>query len=93
MKKRLRWIALISVAVCPSVFGGIPGVTGVSTAAAFILNVEGDQIEISRDDFGVPLVTAETDRGLFVGFGYAVAEDRLWQLEANRRAARGADPV
>ena len=89
MKKRLLWIALISVAVTTSVFGGFPIVTGVNTASAFILNEDGDEVEIFRDDFGVPHIFADTDRGLFVGFGYAVAEDRLWQLEANRRAARG----
>ncbi|MCP4339825.1 MAG: penicillin acylase family protein [Desulfobulbaceae bacterium] len=89
MKKRLIWIAIIFLAVTTSVFSGIPIVAGGNSAFAFILDVEGDQVEIFRDDFGVPHISAETDRGLFVGFGYSVAEDRLWQLEANRRAARG----
>ncbi len=89
MKKCFLWIALISVAATPSAFGGFPGVPAVNKASAFILNVDGDQVQIFRDDFGVPYISAETDHGLFAGFGYAVAEDRLWQLEANRRAARG----
>jgi penicillin amidase len=53
------------------------------------LNVDGDQVRIYRDEFGVPHVFAETNRGLFQGFGYAVAEDRLWQLELFRRASLG----
>ena len=89
MKKSLALIALISLVVVTSVLGGFPIAKGVDTAAAFNLVVDGDEVKIIRDDFGVPLITAETDRGLFVGFGYAVAEDRLWQLEANRRAALG----
>ena len=31
----------------------------------------------------------ETNPGLFEAYGFTVAEDRLWQLELNRRVARG----
>jgi penicillin amidase len=51
--------------------------------------VAGEPVKIVRDDFGVPHIFAETDRGLFEAYGYVVAQDRLWQLELNRRAARG----
>ena len=54
-----------------------------------VLNVAGEPVKIVRDDFGVPHIFAETDRGLFEAYGYVVAQDRLWQLELNRRAARG----
>lgn len=53
------------------------------------LTVDKERVRIFRDAFGVPHVFASSDRGLFTGFGYVVAEDRLWQLELNRRAARG----
>jgi penicillin amidase len=53
------------------------------------LNVNGEAVKIYRDDFGIPHIFAETNRGLFEAYGYAVAQDRLWQLELNRRAARG----
>ena len=53
------------------------------------LNVNGETVKIYRDDFGTPHIFAETNRGLFEAYGYAVAQDRLWQLELNRRAARG----
>jgi PKD repeat protein len=45
--------------------------------------------EIVRDDYGIPTITAATDEELFELWGYAVAEDRLWQLEGSRRWARG----
>ena len=53
------------------------------------VDVDGEQVRIYRDDFGRPHIFARTNRGLFTAYGYAVAEDRLWQLELNRRAARG----
>ena len=43
---------------------------------------------IQRDAYGVPLVTAATEQEAFYHFGRAVAEDRLWQMEMSRRAAR-----
>jgi penicillin amidase len=60
------------------------------TAGTFTnLDVAGEAVRIYRDDFAVPHILAETNRGLFVAYGYTVAEDRLWQLEINRRSARG----
>src|SRR5688572_4553142 len=53
------------------------------------LNVNGETVKIYRDDFGIPHVFADTNRGLFEAYGYTVAQDRLWQLQLNRRAARG----
>src|SRR5688500_7344354 len=53
------------------------------------LDVNGELVRIYRDDFGTPHIFAETNRGLFEAYGYTVAQDRLWQLELNRRAARG----
>lgn len=46
-------------------------------------------IRIERDERGIPHVHAENDRDVFFGFGYAVAQDRLFQLDWLRRKARG----
>lgn len=65
-------------------------ITATATNTGFTtLNVNGEAVKIYRDDFGTPHIFAETNKGLFEGYGYAVAQDRLWQLELNRRAARG----
>ncbi|HQU42919.1 MAG TPA: penicillin acylase family protein, partial [Pirellulales bacterium] len=45
--------------------------------------------EIFRDRWGIPHVLAETDEALFFGFGYAMAQDRLFQLDYLRRRAYG----
>ena len=44
---------------------------------------------ITRDAYGVPNVRAGNDRDLWLGVGYAVAQDRLVQLELYRRATQG----
>ena len=46
-------------------------------------------VEIRRDQWGIPHVTAANDRDLFFAFGYATAQDRLFQLDFLRRKARG----
>src|SRR6266545_672407 len=48
-----------------------------------------DPVRIARDPHGMPHVSADTDRDLFFGFGFAVAQDRLFQLEHIRRKASG----
>ena len=53
------------------------------------ITVGGDTVTIVRDAYGVPRVFAETLHGLFAGNGYAVAEDRAWQMEKYRLDATG----
>lgn len=48
-----------------------------------------DPVEIHRDTDGVPHVRAATVAGAFRGQGYAAAQDRLWQMEMDRRRATG----
>ena len=44
---------------------------------------------ITTDRFGIPHLRAETRSDLYLLWGFVTARDRLWQLEHNRRAARG----
>ena len=48
-----------------------------------------DGVEIVRDEWGIPTVFASNDIDLFFGYGYAMAQDRLWQLDYYRRRAMG----
>lgn len=48
-----------------------------------------DGIEIVRDVDGVAHVRAPDPEGAFFGQGYAAAQDRLWQMEYDRRRACG----
>jgi penicillin G amidase len=46
-------------------------------------------VTIVRDRYGVPAVTGETLQDMWWGAGYAIAQDRLFQIEIFRRAATG----
>lgn len=46
-------------------------------------------VSIRRDAFGVPSVTGDTELNAWWGAGYAIAQDRMFQLEAFRHATQG----
>jgi penicillin amidase len=46
-------------------------------------------VEIIRDRAGVPHVYAQTTPDLYFGLGFAMAQDRLWQMDRLRRRALG----
>jgi penicillin G amidase len=46
-------------------------------------------VTIRRDDFGVPAITATNETDLWWGVGYAVAQDRLGEMELFRRRTAG----
>ena len=62
----------------------VPSMEGTRTVSG----VSG-RVDIVRDDWGVPHLLADSDDDLFYGYGYATAQDRLWQLDYYRRKARG----
>ncbi len=48
-----------------------------------------EPVEIIFDRFGVPHIYAENEDDLFFAQGYVHAQDRLWQMELNRRTGSG----
>ncbi|MGA4607262.1 penicillin acylase family protein [Pseudoalteromonas maricaloris] len=46
-------------------------------------------VSISRDQLGIVHIKGETDQDVFFALGYAHAQDRLWQLEFQRRIVQG----
>ena len=63
--------------------GRVPEQSGSRQAAI------GADVSIERDRWGIPRISADTDEDLFFGFGYAMAQDRLFQLDYLRRKAAG----
>lgn len=47
-------------------------------------------VRIIRDIYGIPHIYAENTHDLFFSQGYVTAQDRLWQMDLSRRAARGS---
>ncbi len=48
-----------------------------------------DEVEIIRDEGGVPHIFAETAHDLFFAQGFVHAQDRLWQMDFQRRLVAG----
>jgi penicillin G amidase len=47
------------------------------------------EVEIVRDRQGIPHIFATTDHDAFFALGFVHAQDRLWQMEMNRRIGAG----
>ena len=84
-----RWLMVVALVLASlSSLCWIP-VSAANGPGWAILSVEGQKAHIFRDAYGVPHIFAPTNYSLFYTYGYAVAQDRLWQLDLFRRAARG----
>lgn len=64
--------------------GSLPDVDGRRSVAGITAPVE-----IVRDRHGVPHIIGRTEEDVFFALGYAHAQDRLWQMEVNRRLGAG----
>jgi len=73
----LLWLRAVAKAALPQLDGDVH-LAGLSAP-----------VTVRRDAHGVPYIEAATQDDLFVAQGYVTAQDRLWQLDASRRAANG----
>lgn len=46
-------------------------------------------VRIVRDEYGVPHIYADSIYGLYYGYGYSIAQDRLFQMDMARRSTQG----
>lgn len=77
--KRMGAMIATAVALLLMVTGGVANAAAKAAPCA----------EIIRDNYGVPHVYADTLEGLYFGFGYAAAQDRLFQMDMFRRTFWG----
>lgn len=87
-------LSLSIVALSPAVAAPMTGLTAtaaptVAETATGEVQHPAEDVTIKRDQYGVPHVYAETTFDLFYGYGYVVAQDRLFQMEMARRAVLG----
>jgi penicillin amidase len=76
--RRGAWLRVAALCVASAL---LPVVEGVGAASR--------DVRIVRDEYGVPHIYADDLGALFFGFGHAVAQDRLFQLEMTRRTSWG----
>jgi len=74
-------IAIIIVSLAP--------LNALADSTTLLTAPDETEVTIYRDEYGVPHIVGDSDIGVFFGQGYAVAEDRLVQMEINRRSAKG----
>lgn len=55
-------------------------------------NVDSKEVDVKivRDEYGTPHIYADNTYDLFYGYGYSVAQDRLFQMEMAKRSTQGS---
>jgi penicillin amidase len=85
--KILKWFGVLPVLLLIAGSGGyvhlrrsLPRLDGTVRVAGL-----GAPVEIMRDVDGIPHIYGQSQADVFLGLGYVHAQDRLWQLEFQRR--------
>jgi penicillin G amidase len=87
---RVVLIALLVIILVTPLVGwlwlrrSLPQVNGKDTVAGL-----SGAVEIVRDSHGIPYIYGKTDHDAFFALGYVHAQDRLWQMEMQRRIGAG----
>lgn len=95
MRRLMKWIMRGAVAVLVAAFFAVWAayftLRNTETPAAGRIAVPGlaASATITRDREGVPHITAATPEDVHFALGFAHAQDRLWQMELQRRAVAG----
>lgn len=95
MKRLRKWLARIAIGllIVVVILGAVgfwfvrrpwPQISGALEVVGL-----GAPVQVVRDKWGVPQIYAQNDHDLFFAQGYVHAQDRLWQMELNRRAGAG----
>jgi penicillin amidase len=85
--------AVVALALAPAAAVSAPesplDVAGSDKAREQAVTRVAPGVAVLRDEWGVPHVFARTTFKLFYGYGYAVGQDRLFQMDMARRSATG----
>jgi penicillin amidase len=89
MNKFLRTV--LSLVVIGYVFSNVfwPSHSSAQNSNELALQGLRARVTIRRDDRGIPHIEAANDEDLYFAQGYVTASDRLWQMDLQRRTARG----
>jgi penicillin amidase len=90
----MRWWTLASTGAVFLVSVGVGGIVWLERSlpeysGSVTVPGAGQGLDIVRDAAAVPHVFAASEHDAYFGLGYAHAQDRLWQLELNRRLGSG----
>ena len=85
----LIFIAVICLQACVPKQENSKSVVDSNKQALNKQRLSNNSVTIYRDRFDVPYVVADNNYGVYFGYGYAVASDRLFQMEMLRRTVQG----
>ncbi|MEV8526698.1 MULTISPECIES: penicillin acylase family protein [unclassified Streptomyces] len=98
-RKRGRRLRLFVLVLVLALVAGVAygAYWGVSTVRASFPQTTGTiklpgltgQVEVKRDDYGVPQIYADSDADLFMAQGYVQAQDRFWEMDVRRHLTSG----
>ncbi len=96
LRTRIQRILLITLAVLLILCGTLGGiglwlgrrVLPQTTGTLVVAGLE-QKVQVDRDQWGVPAITGSSLHDLVFAQGYVTAQDRLFEMEFNRRIARG----
>jgi len=90
--KKLKKIAVILLCIILLIAAGLYvylGLTLPKTEGILRVKHIGDEIQIKRNQWGVPFIEAKNVDDMFFAIGFCHASDRLFQMDLNRRQATG----
>ena len=90
--KRLGWgvlfllgaITVVAAGAFLWLRGSLPAIEGDRTLPGLAAPVE-----VIRDERGIPHIVAESEEDALFGLGFVHTQDRMWQMEMNRRIGAG----
>jgi penicillin amidase len=84
-------VAVLFVLILDVAGAGVLLIRGALPQTTGTIHLQGPDgtITVVRDQYGVPHIQAGDAHDLFFAQGYVTAQDRLWQMEFNRRVAFG----
>ncbi|HLB07120.1 MAG TPA: penicillin acylase family protein [Alphaproteobacteria bacterium] len=95
MRRFLRWALRLGLGGLLAL--ALIGLTGYLWLRGSLPETEGSlelaglngPVEIARDEFGIPFIRAESAEDALFAMGFVHAQDRLWQMEVQRRTGQG----
>ncbi|MFE7750425.1 penicillin acylase family protein [Streptomyces sp. NPDC057428] len=93
-RARLLVIVLVLALVAGVGYGAFWSVSTVrasypqTTGSIELRGLSGD-VDVKRDDYGIPQIYADTDSDLFRAQGFVQAQDRFWEMDVRRHMTSG----
>jgi len=88
LKKTIIGMALLLVVLCGGCWIYLNSLLPELDGTVVSSSVK-KQTTITRDQWGVPHISASSKEDAYFAFGYTIAQDRLFQMDLQRRLARG----